>query len=78
MCRHVVCVRAFTHVCVCVSHRCGTAEGLDAGRHCLNKWGFRRVEDIVWIKTNKERNPRTGYLQAINQEPYSILVHTKV
>jgi hypothetical protein len=24
--------------------RCGSAEGLDAGRHCFNKWGFRRVE----------------------------------
>lgn len=62
---------------VCHSRRCGTAEGLDAGRHCLQKWGFRRVEDLVWIKTNKERNPRTGYLQAMNQEPYSILTHTK-
>ncbi len=58
--------------------RCGTAEGLDAGRHCMAKWGFRRVEDIVWIKTNKDRNPRTGYLQPMNQEPYSVLVHTKV
>ncbi|KAJ9533460.1 hypothetical protein QJQ45_026459, partial [Haematococcus lacustris] len=56
---------------------CGSAEGLDAGRHCLNKWGFKRVEDICWIKTNKERNPRTGYLQAVNQETYSVLTHTK-
>lgn len=30
--------------------RCGCAEGLEAGRHCLNKWGFKRIEDICWIK----------------------------
>lgn len=31
---------------------CGSSEGLDLGRHCLRKWGFRRCEDICWIKTN--------------------------
>lgn len=33
---------------------CGSAEGLDKGRECLKKWGFRRCEDICWIKTNKK------------------------
>ncbi|KPJ07810.1 Methyltransferase-like protein 14 [Papilio machaon] len=28
------------------------ATGLDMGRECLKKWGFRRCEDICWIKTN--------------------------
>lgn len=32
---------------------CGSADGLDKGRECLKKWGFRRCEDICWIKTNK-------------------------
>ncbi|CAH8619826.1 unnamed protein product [Dicrocoelium dendriticum] len=32
---------------------CGSGEGLDAARTCLRKWGFRRCEDICWIKTNK-------------------------
>lgn len=31
---------------------CGSSEGLDMGRNCLKKWGFRRCEDICWIKTN--------------------------
>jgi mRNA m6A methyltransferase non-catalytic subunit len=31
---------------------CGSSEGLDMGRNCLRKWGFRRCEDICWIKTN--------------------------
>lgn len=26
----------------------------------------------------QERNPRTGYLQPINQEPYSVLARSKV
>jgi mRNA (2'-O-methyladenosine-N6-)-methyltransferase len=31
----------------------GDSEGLDRGRQLLLKWGYRRCEDIVWIKTNK-------------------------
>eukprot|EP00826_Nyctotherus_ovalis_P052645 TRINITY_DN671_c0_g1_i1.p1 TRINITY_DN671_c0_g1~~TRINITY_DN671_c0_g1_i1.p1 ORF type:complete len:333 (-),score=106.26 TRINITY_DN671_c0_g1_i1:28-1026(-) len=33
----------------------GSYEGLDLGRIILKKWGFRRCEDIVWIKTNKTK-----------------------
>eukprot|EP00798_Chlamydomonas_sp_ICE-L_P014419 gene14419-20424_t len=46
---------------------CGNAEGLDAGRHCLKKWGFRRSEDICWIKTNKEGKDRK-YLSHVHQD----------
>ncbi|KAA8533696.1 hypothetical protein F0562_031213 [Nyssa sinensis] len=31
----------------------GDGVGLDQGRQCLKKWGFRRCEDICWVKTNK-------------------------
>jgi len=31
---------------------CGSSDGLDRGRQCLRKWGYRRCEDICWIKTN--------------------------
>ncbi|KAI3388293.1 hypothetical protein SNEBB_003983 [Seison nebaliae] len=31
---------------------CGDAEGLERGRSCLRKWGYRRCEDIVWIQSN--------------------------
>lgn len=57
--------------------RCGCAEGLEAGRHCLNKWGFRRSEDICWIKTNNDHGNRK-YLSAVHQEHNSVLVRTKV
>lgn len=51
---------------------CGSHEGLDEGRKCLRKWGFRRCEDICWIKTNK-RNP--GNVKFL--EPNAIFQHTK-
>ena len=31
----------------------GSGKGLDYGRALFKKWGFRRCEDIVWVKTNK-------------------------
>ena len=31
---------------------CGSSDGLDLGRLCLQHWGFRRCEDICWIQTN--------------------------
>lgn len=55
---------------------CGAEEGLEAGRICMQKWGFRRCEDICWIKTNKDQG-RRPYLKAANQHPESMLVHTK-
>ncbi|KAI8619707.1 MT-A70-domain-containing protein [Chytriomyces sp. MP71] len=32
----------------------GDGDGLEFGRDLLAKWGYRRAEDIVWAKTNKE------------------------
>lgn len=29
--------------------------GLDKGRELLANWGYRRCEDIVWLKTNKRK-----------------------
>jgi MT-A70 len=54
--------------------RCGSAEGLDAGRHCLKRWGFRRCEDICWVKTNKDSSRK--YMH--RQDPAALLQHTKV
>ena len=34
----------------------GAGDGLERGREVMAKWGFRRCEDIVWIKTNKQSN----------------------
>ena len=51
---------------------CGSAEGLDEGRKCLRAWGFRRCEDICWIKTNKKEPGNVKYM-----EPKSVLQHTK-
>lgn len=51
---------------------CGSSDGLDAGRRCLKKWGYRRCEDICWIKTNI-KNP--GHNK--NLEPKSVFQRTK-
>ena len=55
---------------------CGSSDGLDLGRLCLQNWGFRRwtcicniaiamekyrCEDICWIRTNN-KNSGTGIL----------------
>ena len=36
----------------------GDGDGLEKGRECFAKWGFRRAEDIVWVKTNKSSKPK--------------------
>ncbi|CAG8559922.1 7548_t:CDS:2, partial [Paraglomus brasilianum] len=49
----------------------GDSEGLDRGRQLLLKWGYRRCEDIVWIKTNKSWEGSRFI------EPRSVLQRTK-
>lgn len=51
---------------------CGSSDGLDLGRQCLRKWGFRRCEDICWIKTNA-KNP----VHLKNLEPRAVFQRTK-
>ncbi|KAL9932988.1 hypothetical protein V8E36_008243 [Tilletia maclaganii] len=31
----------------------GAGDGLERGRELLSKWGYRRCEDIVWVRTNR-------------------------
>eukprot|EP00898_Chlorokybus_atmophyticus_P000649 jgi/Chlat1/1585/Chrsp123S08669 len=50
----------------------GDGEGLDKGRNCLRKWGYRRCEDICWVKTNRERMSDT-----LIHDETTILQHTK-
>lgn len=38
----------------------GAGDGLERGREVLAKWGFRRCEDIVWVKTNTTNNSGPG------------------
>jgi hypothetical protein len=38
----------------------GAGEGLERGREVLAKWGYRRCEDIVWVKTNRHSNRGPG------------------
>lgn len=38
----------------------GAGDGLEKGRETLAKWGYRRCEDVVWVKTNKTSNRGPG------------------
>lgn len=51
---------------------CGSSEGLDMGRNCLKKWGFRRCEDICWIRTNINKPGHSKIL-----EPKAVFQRTK-
>lgn len=46
---------------------CGSSEGLDMGRNCLRKWGFRRCEDICWIRTNINNPGHSKILESVFQ-----------
>ncbi|XP_022753166.1 methyltransferase-like protein 1 isoform X2 [Durio zibethinus] len=51
----------------------GDGVGLEQGRQCLKKWGFRRCEDICWVKTNK-----TNATPGLQHDSHTILQHSKV
>ncbi|KAI8474730.1 MAG: MT-A70-domain-containing protein [Monoraphidium minutum] len=53
----------------------GCEDGLEKGRKCLQAWGYRRMEEIVWLKTNTDDGRK--YLSEVNQWRKSVLVHTK-
>ena len=38
----------------------GAGDGLERGREILGKWGYRRCEDVTWVKTNKSTNRGPG------------------
>ena len=54
---------------------CGSSDGLDLGRLCLQTWGFRRCEDICWIKTNHGSKGKPSL--AHHLEPNAVLQRTK-
>ena len=34
---------------------------MELGRECLDIWGYRRVDELIWVKTNQlQRLIRTG------------------
>ena len=40
----------------------GSGISLQWGRACLRKWGYRRCEDICWIKSNRETGRNHDWL----------------
>ncbi|KAK1576857.1 hypothetical protein Q3G72_017025 [Acer saccharum] len=50
----------------------GDGVGLEQGRQCLKKWGFRRCEDICWVKTNK-----TNATPGLRHDCQTLFQHSK-
>uniref|UniRef100_A0A5B6ZEM6 Putative methyltransferase-like protein 1 n=1 Tax=Davidia involucrata TaxID=16924 RepID=A0A5B6ZEM6_DAVIN len=50
----------------------GDGVGLEQGRQCLKKWGFRRCEDICWVKTNK-----TNATPGLRHDSHTLFQHSK-
>jgi N6-adenosine-specific RNA methylase IME4 len=38
---------------------CGNSQNVSRGRQLLTKWGYRRCEDLIWVKTNKQSKVRS-------------------
>lgn len=40
---------------------------MELGRECLELWGYERVDELIWVKTNQlQRIIRTGRTGKIN------------
>ncbi|KAF9264563.1 MT-A70-domain-containing protein [Marasmius fiardii PR-910] len=52
----------------------GSGDGLERGRDVLGKWGYRRCEDVVWVRTNKSRRDKGP---GTDPPTTSLLVRTK-
>lgn len=50
----------------------GAGDGLERGREVMAKWGFRRCEDICWIKTNNTSNRGPGVRLSFLSDSLSI------
>lgn len=38
-----------------------TGRAMEVGRECLDLWGYKRAEEIIWVKTNQmQKIIRTG------------------
>jgi mRNA (2'-O-methyladenosine-N6-)-methyltransferase len=56
----------------------GAGEGLERGRELLARWGFRRCEDIVWVKMNHNSNNGPGVCFVFVVKAISNLSHRPI
>ena len=60
-----------------------TGRAMELGRECLKLWGYERVDELIWVKTNQlQRIIRTGrnaliyYILTIQGVPCGFLSST--
>ena len=47
----------------------GANNGLERGREVLAQWGYRRCEDIVWVRTNADASEEDKLLRSAPAAP---------
>ena len=59
-----------------------TGRAMEVGRECLRHWGYTRVDEVVWVKTNQLqrviRTGRTGHWLNHTKEHMLVGLKTKV
>lgn len=52
---------------------CGsTIQGLQTGRRLLKEWGFRRAEDIIWVKKSKPNDAAFAGPQKVENSVFAL------
>ena len=41
-----------------------TGRAMEIGRECMRVWGYSRVDEVVWVKTNQVRQRVSPHLRA--------------
>jgi len=59
-----------------------TGRAMELGRECLKRWGYTRVDEVIWVKTNQLqrviRTGRTGHWLNHTKEHMLVGVKTKL
>ena len=51
-----------------------TGRAMEVGRECLRVWGYTRVDEVVWVKTNQVRLPLFPPYHPSKQETHSYVL----
>ena len=50
-----------------------TGRAMEVGRECLRVWGYTRVDEVVWVKTNQVRPPLFPLYHPSKQETHGYI-----
>ena len=53
-----------------------TGRAMEVGRECMRVWGYTRVDEVIWVKTNQVHNFVLLRLFPVHPHPVSLLLAT--